>query len=121
MLLDTNIVIELFKGNLRVSAFFREQNVLSVCSVSVMELYYGALDKRELNSIQQALRAFLIVHIDEEISAEAVALIAKYAKSHGLAIPDSIIAATAIIKQMPLCTLNLKDFRYIAGLELATI
>ena len=40
MLLDTNIVIELFKGNLRVSAFLREQNVLSICSVSVMELYY---------------------------------------------------------------------------------
>jgi predicted nucleic acid-binding protein len=50
-----------------------------------------------------------------------VELIKTYSKSHNLNLPDALIAATAIIKQMPLITLNLKDFKYIDELEIITI
>jgi len=42
----------------------------------------------------------------------------EYAKSHNLAIPDSLIASTVISIKLKLLTLNLKDFKYIDGLEL---
>lgn len=45
----------------------------------------------------------------------------KYSKSHGLGIPDALIAATAIIEELPLLTLNVKDFRYIDTLSLCDL
>jgi predicted nucleic acid-binding protein len=45
-------------------------------------------------------------------------LIARYAKSHGLQIPDAIIAATALELSAPLLTFNTRDFKFIDGLSL---
>lgn len=45
-------------------------------------------------------------------------LIEIYALSHRLAVPDGFIAATSIVNDVELYTLNKKDFRYIEGLKL---
>jgi hypothetical protein len=58
------------------------------------------------------------VHFDNDVSELAVSMIESYSKSHGLKIPDAIIAATALSLEIKLFTLNLKDFRYIDGLKL---
>jgi len=39
-------------------------------------------------------------------------------KSHGLQIPDALIAATAICHDMELLTYNVKDFKFIQGIKL---
>jgi predicted nucleic acid-binding protein len=41
-----------------------------------------------------------------------------YSKSHGLAIPDAIIAATSLVCNINLFTLNVKDFTFIKGITL---
>lgn len=41
----------------------------------------------------------------------------KYTLSHKLSLPDGLIAATAIVQDVPLYTLNIKDFKYIQGLR----
>jgi predicted nucleic acid-binding protein len=41
-----------------------------------------------------------------------------YSLSHKLSLPDALIAATALVHDLKLYTLNVKDFRFIAGLEL---
>ena len=83
-----------------------------------MELYFGSLSKRELNKIKNHLKTLNVVHFDNNVSELAVSLIESYSKSHGLQIPDAIIAATALSLEIKLFTLNLKDFRYIDGLKL---
>ena len=47
------------------------------------------------------------------MTADAVNMIEKYAKSHGLHIPDALIASTAMCSGMELLTFNLKDFKFI--------
>jgi predicted nucleic acid-binding protein len=42
----------------------------------------------------------------------------KYKLSHGLLIPDAIIAATAITYDLKLFTYNIKDFIFISGIRL---
>jgi len=42
----------------------------------------------------------------------------EYSLSHKLAIPDALIAATAVVNSISLYTLNTKDFRFIEGLTL---
>jgi predicted nucleic acid-binding protein len=120
ILLDTNIFIEIFKGNADVTQSVR--NIINedpaLSSVTAMELYYGAWNKLELQRIRKHLAAFHICHISIGISETATSLIERYAKSHGIQIPDALIAATALELKCPLLTLNTKDFQFIENLQL---
>ncbi len=120
ILCDTNIIIEILKGNKRTINIIESIGLenIAISSVTVMELYFGALNKRELNKIKKHLQALNIVHFDTDISESAIELIERFSKSHGLQIPDAIIAATAMTSEIKLFTFNLKDFKYIDGLKL---
>ena len=120
ILCDTNILIEFYKGRAEVVEVFSAVGVsnLAVSVVTVGELFYGARDKRELRSLREHISLMQQFSIDEEISAIYLGLLEKYALSHRLSIPDALIAATALRFAMPLYTLNIKDFRYIAGLSI---
>ena len=48
----------------------------------------------------------------------AIELIEQFRLSHGLLIPDAIIAATAISFNLKLFTYNRKDFFFIPGIRL---
>jgi predicted nucleic acid-binding protein len=119
ILCDTNIIIEILKGNKRTINIIESIGLenIAISSVTVMELYFGALNKRELNKIKKHLQALNIVHFDTDISESAIKLIERFSKSHGLQIPDAIIAATAMTSKIKLFTFNLKDFKYIDGLK----
>jgi len=41
----------------------------------------------------------------------------EYTLSHNLSLPDGLIASTALIENVPLYTLNKKDFKYIEGIQ----
>ena len=120
ILCDTNIIIEILKGDEKTIKIIESIGLenLAISSVTVMELYFGSFNKRELNKIKKHLKALNIVHFDKDISELAICMIESYGKSHGLQIPDAIIAATALSFKMKLFTLNLKDFKYIDGLKL---
>ena len=119
IVLDTNILIEVLKGN---KTIIEKLELLSadfyISSITVMELYYGALNKAELFQLKKFIALFKVIEINENISSISTELIFQYAKSHNLAIPDSLIASTAINIDSKLLTLNLKDFKYIDGLYL---
>ena len=119
IVLDTNILIEILKGN---KTIIKKLELLStdfvISSITVMELYYGALNKAELFQLKKFISLFKVIEVNENISSISTELIFQYAKSHNLAIPDSLIASTAISIDSELLTLNLKDFKYIDGLIL---
>jgi len=119
IVLDTNILIEILKGNQDVVQKLESLDfVYCTSSISVMELYFGAFDKVELFKLKKFITLFEVIKLDENISSISTELIFEYSKSHHLSIPDSLIASTAISKNIRLYTLNLKDFRYIDGLTL---
>lgn len=76
ILLDTNILIEIFKGNLDVIVPVQKNGPenFALSSVTAMELYYGALNKLELQRIKKYLAAFHCLHISTAISATAGSL-----------------------------------------------
>ncbi|HIP03043.1 MAG TPA: type II toxin-antitoxin system VapC family toxin [Campylobacterales bacterium] len=118
-LLDTNILIEILKGDQ--DTIEKIENIsgkVFISSISAMELYYGALNKAEVKKIEKFISLFKTVHLNKEISIKATKLIQAYAKSHTLDIPDSLIAATAITNRYELITYNIKYFKYIEGLKL---
>ena len=120
ILCDTNILIEFYKNNTAIIQELRQigsQN-LTISIITRAELYYGALNKNELNRIQKHLDLLQNIPIDRPISEQFIQLMAQYSLSHKLTIPDAMIAATALTHNISLYTLNLKDFRFIQGLKI---
>ena len=120
ILCDTDIMIEYLKGNEITKKFFDKikGGNIALSAVTLMELFYGAFNKRELNKIKRALDEFDILSLNEDITQITIELIENYSKSHGLKIPDALIASSAIYYDIPLWTYNIKDFHFINALRL---
>jgi len=120
ILCDTDILIEFFKGNETIVGTLRDigQGRLAVSHVTVAELYFGALNKAELARIRRDLARLHAYPISAGISQRFLRLMETYSLSHKLALPDALIAATALEHDLNLLTLNWKDFRFITGLRL---
>ena len=120
ILCDTDIFIEAFKNNTLATDSLRRigfQNI-ALSAITLMELYFGALNKRELAKINSRLQKLEIINLDQKITETAINMIERYAKSHGLHIPDALIAATAICRGIQLLTYNVKDFKFVEGIRL---
>ena len=83
-----------------------------------MELIVGCRDKAELRKLDQFLRQFQIIPLDAAIGDKSIELLRDYRLSHGLLIPDSLIAATALVLGAPFISKNQRDYKFIVGLDL---
>jgi predicted nucleic acid-binding protein len=120
-LVDTDVLIDAAGGvGAAVAAIGRieEAATLSISTITQMELLVGCRNKTELQNTESFLQRFDIVRIDAAISDTAVDLLRRYRLSHGLLIPDALIAATAQASEMSLLTKNQRDFRFVEGLLL---
>lgn len=120
VLCDTNIIIELYKANhgiIRELGEIGEENI-ALSAVTAGELIYGAFNKKELRRILLDIRNLRVFDINTSISHQHIELLAEFTLSHRLSLPDALIAATAMHHDLPLFTLNVKDFKYIPGLRL---
>ena len=119
ILCDTNVIIEFYKGNQSIldalKSIGQENIVVSVVTSS--ELLYGALNKAELNKIKKDLSNLTVLPIEPPTCQVFTDLMTAYSLSHNLTLPDALIAATAIANDLPLYTLNKKDFKFIEGLK----
>jgi predicted nucleic acid-binding protein len=117
ILVDSCIFIDIFRGDQQLYHALSEYEA-AINSIVYMELVQGARNKTELKKIDTFLNRFEIISVDEEISLKSMELMKSYSLSHGLLVPDAMIAATALVKDLPLWTFNLKDFRFIQKLNL---
>lgn len=120
VLCDTNILIEFYKNNQDIVARLQDigNNNIAISAVTAGELLFGALNKKEVQAIKKDIEHLVLYHINDLISQKFIELMLQYSKSYGLTLPDALIAATAIVNNVSLYTLNVKDFRFITGLTL---
>ena len=118
ILLDTNILIEIYRDNIAIVSIVDNMQEIVVCDVVRAELFYGARNKHELQEISADLENFPILYLLPQISEMAVNLVKTYCLSHKLEFADALIAATALFYNAELFTLNRKDFSYIPNLKL---
>lgn len=117
---DTDVIIEFYKNNPSILTELKKfgQSNIAISVVTAGELIFGALNKKELNQILKDIAHLIILHINEDIGNLQLQLMSDYSLSHTLKLPDAFIAATAIYHDIPLYTLNKKDFRYMPDLKL---
>lgn len=117
---DTCVIIDFMSGRSQVlNDLIKSDTTLFVNSIIEMELLQGARDKNELQRIEKKLGAFRLLNMQQTIFDLATQFIREYRLSHGLALPDAVIGATAIYYQMPLFTYNRKDFKFLPEIHLA--
>jgi len=121
VVVDTDILIDV--GREIQAAIDYLQNVerdstLIVSAITKMELVVGCRNKSELRIVEQFLTRFRLIKLDEIITDTAIDLLQRYRLSHGLLIPDALIAATALSLKAALASKNQKDYRFIDSLNL---
>ena len=122
VLCDTDIVIEIFKNKFHIKEECREIGIknLAISAITTGELFRGAFDKRGFEKIKIHLQFYHVYSISEQITSTYIDLMAQYSLSHRCHVDDMLIAATAIVNDCELYTLNKKDFVFIKGLKLHT-
>lgn len=117
---DTDVMIDYFdesnSRHIRTASILEKEIKLDnivLTAVTKMELLLGATNKNDLSKIVKEINRFNIALINDEISIKALELVQKYSLSHGLRLPDSLIAATSLVSGLELFTHNRKDYIFI--------
>jgi predicted nucleic acid-binding protein len=82
------------------------------CSVITEAEILAGLRAGEERSVEGLLEKLESIPVTREIARTAGSLKQKYGKSQGLALPDALIAASAISHRLLLLTRNAKHFRF---------
>ena len=119
ILCDSNVIIDWINHRqMAIDDLQRIKGSIALSIITEYEIIAGAKDLVMQKRFEKLLENYTVISLDHKISLLGINLYKKYKLSHGLDMPDSLIAATAIELDMPLFTYNTKDFRYISGIHL---
>lgn len=120
-MVDSDVLIDVSRGvemTISILEALSKSSRFVVSAVTQMELVIGCRDRVSLQVTQRFLARFDGLDISAEVSRQAVGLVTRYNLSHGLLMPDALIAASAIVNALPLLSKNQRDFRFIEDLNL---
>jgi hypothetical protein len=89
---------------------------MTLSAITVAELYAGSKGAGELDQLDDFVGLFEILPATREVAREGGRYKNLYHKSHGIGLADGIIAATAVLHDLDLKTLNTKHYPMLEGL-----
>ena len=120
MILDSNVLIYAIRPEYRNLRIYLEENrlLLHASAISLLEaLGYHRLTTSEEAEFRQLFDTVVVIPIGSIVIAEAIHLRQQRKRSLG----DSIIAATALLYNLPVLTNNITDFAGISGLQVIAL
>jgi len=115
-LIDTNVFSKIFGNNVSVKAFIEGLDAVIDATIYI-ECIQGSKSNQEKRIIKTYLENFPLFLITPDISKRAVEIIDSYSNSHGLLLPDALIASSALENDLTVVTYNIGDFRFIKDLK----
>ena len=121
VLVDTDVLVDHLRGVNEARRWLAERFQVGdeglVSAITVAELWSGARPAED-SAIRHLISMFRVVAVGREVSEKAGEYRRKYATSHGLLLPDALVAASAWEADASLVTLNsrhypMKDIRII--------
>ena len=112
-LFDTDVLVDHLRGvagardALLTLGGGSDPGAISVITVAEIE---AGLREEERPAVERLFAALAIQDVTEPIARQAGRYRASFGASHGVLLPDAIIAATAHVQQMQLVTLNKKHY-----------
>ncbi|MBI2667442.1 PIN domain-containing protein [Candidatus Woesearchaeota archaeon] len=126
MILDTSFLIDLLRGKDnkvkdRIDRLDKEFIIKGVASISIMELWRGALqsaNEKEKKDINELLKSLLIFNLDENAAKEAAEIEFELTKNGDIIdLEDIMIAGISKVRNEVLLTRNVKHFKRIKGVK----
>jgi tRNA(fMet)-specific endonuclease VapC len=122
LMVDSTILIDYFrktiKANSKLVTHFRNYEHLYISSVTEFEIVNGAT-KEHLQFWDGMLARFTVLDFDSKAARQAANIVAQLkTKRKTIDKPDLFIAATAVVNELTLDTLNIKHFTSIESLNL---
>jgi predicted nucleic acid-binding protein len=113
VILDSDVIIEVLRGNLATVAWLRAQRAAQVplrySPVSRAQIRAGSRG-RERSAIAALFASLTAISIEASTGEVAGEQLARFGPSHGVQMGDALIAATAIERGDELATFNAKHF-----------
>lgn len=105
-LLDSDVIIDLLCGRIEANDEVGKYSWVGVSRITWMEILVGTRNDDDRERVEEFLRRFPMVELDEPVAREAVRL----RQQHRLKLPDATIWASARLHDALLVTRNRKDF-----------
>ena len=120
MLIDTDVFIWLLRGNDKVASRVAQCDSVVLSVITYMELVQGMRNNEEFRLLRETIhrQQWQLEPLSENISHRATVLIETHALSHGLAMADGLIAATAIETGESLLTGTYQHYRALPDIDL---
>lgn len=114
ILVDSDILIEVFRGRDRILLqawhdLSQREVLVATSAINVAELWRGVLAP-ERDALRQLLAELTCLPLDREEGELAGELMRRYAPSHGLELPDALIASVAVTQRLDFWTRNRRHF-----------
>jgi len=102
ILIDTKIIAALLDGQSEISSFLQGKDVY-ISIITEMELLGNAnLDTKKIVLLKRIIREFTVIALTDSIKERAIIL----GHEFGVRLEEAIKAASAIEKQIPMCSSN---------------
>jgi predicted nucleic acid-binding protein len=111
LLVDTDVFVDHIRG---VRPIDPGRDRIRYSVITRCELFAGPQEQEEI------VRELLSPFDEVEVSGETAELAGRIRRTTGILTPDALIAATAINNGFALLTRNVRDFRRVKGLRLAS-
>ncbi len=112
-LIDTDVLIDHLRGEKKAKQFLKSckstGDGILISAVSKAELYAGVRPKEE-KALKSLLDSMEEVVVDGEVAFHAGKYRRKYGASHGVLLPDALIAACARTTRATLVSLNRRHY-----------
>jgi len=120
LIVDTDVLIWYLRGNEKAYKTIESLDNFSISVITYMELVQGMRNKKELNSLRQALHAWntTILYITEEISAKAMFAVEQHFLSNSMQLADALIGSTAVAHGLTLITGNDKHYKIMKDVQI---
>ena len=125
VVLDTSVIIDYLRTRELKRTFFEEiskvvgKKNLAISILTIQELFMGksAANEKVEEFLIAIINSLSLLPYNFEVAKKA----GEISRVKNISFPDAAIAATAMVNNASLFTLNVKDFSGIAGLELYKI
>jgi predicted nucleic acid-binding protein len=120
MLIETDILIWVFRGNRKAARLLEATESRRISAVTYMELIRDARDRLELRKIKMFLSDYDldVLPLSENIGHRASIYVEEYGLGMSERLAEALIAATAVEHNLTLVTGNRKHYKPIRDLDL---
>ena len=108
LLVDTDVFVDHLRGH---RAFAADGDHIHFSAITRAELFAGR--NAHEDPVRLLLASFTEIDVDRSIADGG----GRLRRAHSIALPDALIAATALRHELTLVTRNVKDFEAISGLS----